>query len=256
MHLVICLDFLVFWGSLFWVTSQEGKLVLVVFLFYKNLSGSIIFFSKLPIYFLHHWLPKAHVEVVTCGSAILARLMLKFRIPFLARFWDEVFFRLLVGFFALFSMMNTGDYKVFVAYSSIIHITVFCLGLRLLSTFIFDYYIVPHTLLSARMFWFFGEVYRKKRVRLSSFFRSFLSRSIILLWLGLPLYSNFLAEVLMFSYLFYDFDLMITWLLVFVFYVWVSLKFLRGSLFFTEKEVLPSKNFLMFFTVFCLFWLI
>jgi len=213
-----------------------------------------IFFSKLPMYFLHHWLPKAHVEVVIYGSAILAGLMLKFRVPFLARYWDEMFFRLLVGFFALFVMLNTSDYKVFVAYSSIVHITVFCLGLRLLSNFIFDYYIVPHTLLSARMFWFFGEVYRKKRVRLFPFFRSYFSRVLILLWLGLPFFVSFLAEALMFSYLFYDQVLCLGWFLVFVFYVWVSLKFLRGSLFLIEKEVFPSKNFLVFFCVFCLFW--
>lgn len=120
-----------FLGLTFLGNFSRRQVSVGLYSFFIRISvGVIIFFSKLPIYFLHHWLPKAHVEVVTCGSAILARLMLKFRIPFLARFWDEVFFRLLVGFFALFSMMNTGDYKVFVAYSSIIHITVFCFLFR------------------------------------------------------------------------------------------------------------------------------
>jgi len=214
----------------------------------------LLFYSKLPTYFLHHWLPKAHVEVVTYGSAVLAGLMLKFGVPFLARYLESLFFGLFVRFFALFVMLNTSDYKVFVAYSSIVHITVFCMGLRLLSQFIFDYYIVPHTLLSARMFWFFGKIYRKKRVRLYPFFRNYLSRSLILLWLGLPLFVSFLAEALMFSYLFYDFVLCLRWFFVFVFYVWVSLKYLRGSLFLAEKEVISSKNFLVFSAVFCLFW--
>jgi len=215
-----------------------------------------IFFSKLPMYFLHHWLPKAHVEVVTYGSAILARLMLKFGMPFLAGYWDEMFFGLAVGFFALFIIMNTSDFKVFVAYSSIIHMTVFCLGLRLLSTFIFDFYMVPHTLLSARIFWFYREVYGKKGVRLYPFFRSYLARRMVLLWLGLPFFVSFLAEALIFSYLFYDVLLCLRWFLVFVFYVWVSLKFLRGSLLYTEKEVFSPKNFLLFFGIFCLFWLV
>lgn len=224
--------------------------------FYTNLTVRVaLFFSKLPAYFLHHWLPKAHVEVVTIGSVVLARLMLKFRVPFLAGKVDQLFFGLFARLFILFIMMNTSDYKVFIAYSSVVHMTVFCVGLRFLSPFIFDFYMVPHTLLSAGIFWFFGEVYSKKSVRLFPFFRSFISRPMVLLWLGLPLFANFLAEALIFSYLFYDLFLNLRWFLVFVFYVWVSLKILRGSLFFTEKEVFPSKNFLNFFGVFCLFWL-
>jgi len=217
--------------------------------------GVTLFFSKLPTYFLHHWLPKAHVEVVTFGSAILARLMLKFRVPFLARIWDQLFFGLFVGLFILFIMINTSDYKIFIAYSSVVHMTIFCLRLRFLSSFIFDFYIIPHTLLSARMFWFFGEIYSKKSVRLFTFFGSSILRPIVLLWLGLPLFINFLAEAFIFSYLFYDFFLCLRWHLVFVFYVRVSLKLLRVSLLFTEKEVFPSKNFLVFFGVFYLFWL-
>jgi len=56
--------------------------------------------------------------------------MLKFRVPFVAGLWDELFFRLLVRFFGLFCMLGSTDFKVFVAYSSIIHMTVFCLALE------------------------------------------------------------------------------------------------------------------------------
>ena len=37
----------------------------------------ITFFAKLPIYGLHHWLPKAHVECIALRSSILARILLK-----------------------------------------------------------------------------------------------------------------------------------------------------------------------------------
>lgn len=149
---------------------------------------------------------------------MLARLFLKFRVPFLARMWEELFFGVTVGFLACLIILNTSDYKVFVAYSSIVHITVFCLRLGLLSCFVFDYYMVPHTLLSARMFWFFREMYNKKGVRLYPFFRSFSAGVMVLLWLGLPLFVSFLAEALIFSYLFYDILLVLFWLIVFVFY--------------------------------------
>jgi NADH:ubiquinone oxidoreductase subunit 4 (subunit M) len=107
--------------------------------------------------------------------------MLKFRVPFVAGLWDELFFRLLVRFFGLFCMLGSTDFKVFVAYSSIIHMTVFCLGLRILSRGIFDYFIVPHTLLSRCIFWFFGGVYAKKGVRLFTFFGGYRPGSLVLL---------------------------------------------------------------------------
>jgi NADH:ubiquinone oxidoreductase subunit 4 (subunit M) len=37
----------------------------------------ITFFAKLPVYSFHHWLPKAHVECLALGSAILAGILLK-----------------------------------------------------------------------------------------------------------------------------------------------------------------------------------
>jgi len=240
-----------------YLRNALGRLVNVrLYSFLIRISIRVFIFFKLPMYFLHHWLPKAHVEVVTYRSVILAGLMLKFRVPFLARCWEELFFGLAVGFFALFIMINTSDYKVFVAYSSIVHITVFCLRLRLLSNFIFDLFVVPHTLLSAGMFWFFGMMYRKKSVRLYPFFGSYTARWLVLLWLGLPTFVSFLAEALIFSYLFYDVFLCLLWFLVFLFYIYVSLKFLRRSLLFAEKEVLSSKNFLVFFGIFLLFWLV
>lgn len=39
------------------------------------------FYSKLPVFGFHQWLPKAHVEVTARASAILRGVMLKFRAP-------------------------------------------------------------------------------------------------------------------------------------------------------------------------------
>jgi len=153
-------------------------------------------------------------------------------------------------------MLGSTDFKVFVAYSSIVHITIFCLRLRMLSRGIFDYFIVPHTLLSRCIFWFFGGVYAKKGVRLFTFFGGYRPGSLVLLWLGLPLFANFLAEAIMFPYLSYDVRSFLRWFFVFVGYVWVSLKFLSGSTLFKRKDPTALKNFLRCIRLFTLFWTI
>ena len=51
---------------------------------YRTITFSLIIFflflpfmAKLPVFFLHIWLPKAHVEAPTIGSIILAAILLK-----------------------------------------------------------------------------------------------------------------------------------------------------------------------------------
>merc|ERR1739838_632098 len=101
----------------------------------------------------------------TPRSVVLAALMLKFGLPFLGGFFDEAFLRLFFGFFVCFIILNTLDYKVFVAYSSILHITIFCLRLRLFSHFVCEYFLLPHTLLSRTLFYYFRSSYKFFRVR-------------------------------------------------------------------------------------------
>jgi NADH:ubiquinone oxidoreductase subunit 4 (subunit M) len=90
--------------------------------------------------------------VLTCGSVILAALMLKFGLPFLGALYDEVLLSLFFALFCLFCLSGTKDVKVFIAYSSILHITVFCVGLANFSAFLVEYFLIPHTLLSGLLF--------------------------------------------------------------------------------------------------------
>ena len=39
----------------------------------------VAFMAKLPVYGLHSWLPKAHVDAPVRGSIVLARILLKLR---------------------------------------------------------------------------------------------------------------------------------------------------------------------------------
>merc|ERR1712002_291843 len=115
-----------------------------------------------------------------------ARLILKFGIPFLRGLFDEIFF------------------KVFVAFSSILHITVFCLRLYIFNVFVFEYFLVPHTLLSRCIFFYFSFLYKNFLVRIYTFFGSFLSRAFLVFWLRVPFIINFLVEFFIFNYLFFD----------------------------------------------------
>lgn len=46
-------------------------------IFLAGVIGSMAFLVKLPIYFVHLWLPRAHVEAPVAGSIILAGVLLK-----------------------------------------------------------------------------------------------------------------------------------------------------------------------------------
>ncbi len=98
------------------------------------------FLVKLPLYFLHSWLPKAHVEAPTAGSVLLAALLLKLGSVGVLRVscFDFMFFVLLLGV-CLFGGIVGGlcaigqrDLKALVAYSSVSHmnflLAVVCCG--------------------------------------------------------------------------------------------------------------------------------
>lgn len=94
---------------------------------------TLAFSIKLPIYFSHLWLPKAHVEAPVSGSIILAGLILKLGglgllyIRFIV--WNRNFILILFistiigrGLLSLIISRLT-DIKVIIAYSSVVHIS-------------------------------------------------------------------------------------------------------------------------------------
>ena len=92
---------------------------------------TLIFMVKFPVFLLHGWLPRAHVEAPTLGSVLLARILLKLgsygllrliKLGFI-KFTQLTFVvRLLGALLAGGVCLLSTDCKAFIAISSVSHI--------------------------------------------------------------------------------------------------------------------------------------
>lgn len=158
---IYLVSFSVFLGFFFLLEILFNQLVNLNYLFRGMFLflGCLTFFGKLPTYGLHRWLPKAHVECAAVGSAILAGLLLKLRSPSILGFNYFLVFSMFLSFIGLISMWGTHDFKIWVAFSSITHITLVFLYFVLLFEGLYVYYFRVHTLLSAMMFFYYSFDY-------------------------------------------------------------------------------------------------
>jgi len=187
-------------------------------------SATILaFLTKIPLYSLHLWLPKAHVEAPVAGSIILAAILLKLGgyglirlaslsqstnnkfIPFLIALtlWGAIITRLIC--------LRQTDLKALIAYSSIGHIGLITAGVISNSSWGYEaalIMIIAHGLSSSGLFAIANSIYESSHTR-----SLFLTKGIqaifpfiSLLWfllsianIAAPPSLNLIAEISLFS---------------------------------------------------------
>ena len=149
-------------------------------------SFFLSFASKVPMFPLHIWLPEAHVEAPTVGSALLAGILLEtkvfgflrfsltlFSIGFCFYFFTLIYILSICGvIYGSFSAIRQTDFKRIIAYSSV-HMNLVTLG-------IFSFNIVglegsiiqsiSHGFVSSAMFFMIGILYDRYHSRLLNYY--------------------------------------------------------------------------------------
>nr|YP_010952834.1 NADH dehydrogenase subunit 4 [Tetraloides nigrifrons]WMQ53254.1 NADH dehydrogenase subunit 4 [Tetraloides nigrifrons] len=139
-------------GSLLLLSYKEGSLIMMLSEA-MNWKGSLTmlwyfatvwaFLVKLPMYGLHLWLPKAHVEAPVAGSMILAGVLLKlggygiirslifFQVIASKLCWLWVSLSLWGGVSISLMCLRQVDVKALIAYSSVAHMSLVLCGLMI-----------------------------------------------------------------------------------------------------------------------------
>nr|YP_010165060.1 NADH dehydrogenase subunit 4 [Mythimna loreyi]QRN71765.1 NADH dehydrogenase subunit 4 [Mythimna loreyi]UNP54548.1 NADH dehydrogenase subunit 4 [Mythimna loreyi] len=153
---------------------NETYCMMIYFLKFFNMNIYILYFSmilaflvKMPMYFVHLWLPKAHVEAPVSGSMILAGIMLKlggYGLLRLLIFLQEINLKLnylsiivslIGGFYISLKCFCQVDIKSLIAYSSVAHMSIVISGIMIMNYwgFIGSYILmIGHGLCSSGMF--------------------------------------------------------------------------------------------------------
>lgn len=154
--------------------NNEINCIIIYFLKFFNLNNYLLYISiilaflvKIPMYFVHLWLPKAHVEAPVSGSIILAGIILKlggYGLLRLIIFLQEIniklnyiwiVIRLVGGFYIRLKCFCQIDIKSLIAYSSVAHIRIVIRGIIIINYwgFIGSYIlIIGHGLCSSGIF--------------------------------------------------------------------------------------------------------
>nr|YP_009050383.1 NADH dehydrogenase subunit 4 [Carterocephalus silvicola]AIC09082.1 NADH dehydrogenase subunit 4 [Carterocephalus silvicola] len=131
---------------------NDMNCMMIYFMKFYNYNLYLLYFSmilaflvKMPMYFVHLWLPKAHVEAPVSGSMILAGIMLKLggygllRVLILLQkislklnfIW--IIISLVGGFYISLKCLCQVDMKSLIAYSSVAHMSLVIGGIMTLN---------------------------------------------------------------------------------------------------------------------------
>nr|YP_010321827.1 NADH dehydrogenase subunit 4 [Stenochironomus zhengi]UKO33054.1 NADH dehydrogenase subunit 4 [Stenochironomus zhengi] len=148
--------------------------------FYLFFFFIFAFLVKLPLFLVHVWLPKAHVEAPVAGSMILAGVLLKMggygimRVSFLILEYllkynfFFIIFSLIGGSLISLVCLRQVDLKSLVAYSSVAHMSFVVSGLMVISSFGWGFsfcLMIAHGLCSSGLFFLVNICYERLNSR-------------------------------------------------------------------------------------------
>nr|YP_011009666.1 NADH dehydrogenase subunit 4 [Hygia bidentata]WPV77658.1 NADH dehydrogenase subunit 4 [Hygia bidentata] len=211
--------------SIFYIYNFCGTLyyflIIINFNYYLYFSLIMAFLVKMPMIFVHFWLPKAHVEAPISGSMILAGVLLKlggyglYRIFY---FMNNNNFNYIFIILSLFGMFMVGllclvqvDIKLMIAYSSVAHMGLVISGI--MTCFYYGFLgslilMIGHGLCSSGLFSLANIIYERSYSRSLFINKGFITLMPImsLFWflfcinnMASPLSLNLFGEILLFN---------------------------------------------------------
>nr|AIS38198.1 NADH dehydrogenase subunit 4 [Brasilocerus sp. 2 DTA-2012] len=201
----------------------------------------LVFLVKVPMFFVHLWLPKAHVEAPVSGSMILAGVVLKLGGYGLMRFMDFTilsndFFIFLISLSLFGSVVisfvcfRQVDFKSLIAYSSVSHMGMVLSGLMIFNSWGFLgslIMMVGHGLSSSGLFCLINIFYERLGSRSFFVVKGLINvvPSMSLWWflfclcnMSFPPSLNFFGELMLMSGL-VSWSFMVMFMLMFIFFL-------------------------------------
>nr|WRO45307.1 NADH dehydrogenase subunit 4 [Leptoglossus occidentalis] len=145
---------------------------------YMYLSLVVSFLVKMPMIFVHFWLPKAHVEAPVSGSMILAGVLLKlggyglYRVMYFMNEFSLNYIWMILSLFGTFMVgmlcLSQVDIKSLIAYSSVAHMGLVIGGIMTCSNYGFLgslLLMIGHGLCSSGMFALANIIYERSHSR-------------------------------------------------------------------------------------------
>nr|YP_010705370.1 NADH dehydrogenase subunit 4 [Rhabdias kafunata]WCQ82418.1 NADH dehydrogenase subunit 4 [Rhabdias kafunata] len=242
---------------------------------------SLGFMMKFPIYFLHLWLPKAHVEAPTSASMLLAGLLLKLGTSGFLRILGSMKYVhnnvwMIIAFLGMilgsFCCVFQSDSKSLAAYSSVTHMSFLLLSLIFISMsgkvggFML---MLAHGYTSTLMFYLIGEFYHISSSRMIYFMNGFFNSSMlvgimfVLIFLsnsGVPPSLSFLCEFMvitnsMMTMKFIFFIIFVYFLFSFYYSLYLITNSLMGKNFIDFSIWNVSFSYPLILMMFNVFWL-